>query len=209
MIDEEDGDRLKIIDFGMSLRVPYVDLTNPGSDNNTTDVSDGTDRLLIKSQGQGGKLMYMAPEVVAREEAFDGFAVDLWAAGVILFVMLVGLAPFKWAHPSDRRYAKIAKGNLKDLLQGLDIVLSEEAVDLLQQMFYADPRKRPSLSQIMLHPWVQGHRFSSTPSSSSKAGTSEKGSRSNSPNNHNGGVAGFIPIWKRGVAHVQRVVEGS
>eukprot|EP00541_Cyclophora_tenuis_P005719 CAMPEP_0116542362 /NCGR_PEP_ID=MMETSP0397-20121206/978_1 /TAXON_ID=216820 /ORGANISM="Cyclophora tenuis, Strain ECT3854" /LENGTH=452 /DNA_ID=CAMNT_0004066371 /DNA_START=1 /DNA_END=1359 /DNA_ORIENTATION=+ len=157
MIDDE-NDELKIIDMGMCLRVPYVDLDNEASDR-VTDVSDGTERLLMKSQGQGGKLMYMAPEVVAREDVFDGFAIDLWAAGVVLFVMLVGLAPFKWAHPSDKRYAKIAKGNLKELMSGLHLDLSDEACDLLQNMFWWDPRKRLTLAQILQHPWVQNKKF--------------------------------------------------
>eukprot|EP00540_Astrosyne_radiata_P014364 CAMPEP_0116836318 /NCGR_PEP_ID=MMETSP0418-20121206/8032_1 /TAXON_ID=1158023 /ORGANISM="Astrosyne radiata, Strain 13vi08-1A" /LENGTH=374 /DNA_ID=CAMNT_0004466079 /DNA_START=176 /DNA_END=1300 /DNA_ORIENTATION=- len=155
MVDEED--QLKIIDLGMSLRVPYVDPCNPDG---ATDVSEGTERRLMVAQGQGGKLMYMAPEVVSRDDVFDGFAVDLWAAGVVLFVMLVGLAPFKWAHESDKRYAKISKGNLKELMGGLKIGLSDEACDLLQNMFWHDPRKRFTLAQVMQHPWVLNKKFS-------------------------------------------------
>jgi serine/threonine protein kinase len=149
MVDE--NDKLVIIDLGMALRVPYCDPCNPDG---VTDVSEGTERLLIQAQGQGGKLMYLAPEIIARDAAFDGFAVDLWAAGVVLFVTLVGLAPFKWAHESDRRYAKIAKGQLKHLLHSLKIMLSDEACDLLQNMFWRDPRKRLTLAQVMEHPWV-------------------------------------------------------
>lgn len=117
MVDE--NDRLVLIDLGMALRVPYSDPANAG----VTDVSEGTERRLIQAQGQGGKLMYLAPEVVTRDEEFDGFAIDLWAAGVILFVLLVGLAPFKWAHPSDKRYAKISEGQLGELMRVLNIPL--------------------------------------------------------------------------------------
>lgn len=181
----DDYDELKIIDMGMCLRVPYVDEDNQVSDS-VTDVSEGTERLLMKSQGQGGKLMYMAPEVVAREDVFDGFAIDLWASGVVLFVMLIGLAPFKWAHPSDKRYAKIAKGNLKEMMSGLHINLSEEACDLLQNMFWRDPRKRLTLAQIMQHPWVQNKKFAA-PSKLPGA----KGTHMHSQS-----------IWKRAMAHV-------
>ena len=157
MVDE--NGKLVIIDFGMALRVPYTDPSNIGC---VTDVSEGTERRLMLAQGQGGKLMYMAPEVVAREDVFDGFAIDLWASGVILFVLLVGMAPFKWAHESDKRYAKIARGGLKELLKGHHISLSDEACDLLQNMLWHDPRKRLSLAQVMQHPWVVGKRFTNT-----------------------------------------------
>mmetsp|Transcript_1723 Transcript_1723/g.2665 ORF Transcript_1723/g.2665 Transcript_1723/m.2665 type:complete len:419 (+) Transcript_1723:237-1493(+) len=148
--------KLVIIDLGMALRVPYTDPSNIGC---VTDVSEGTERRLMVAQGQGGKLMYMAPEVVSRDEVFDGFAIDLWASAVILFVLVVGMAPFKWAHESDKRYAKIAKGGLKDLLAGHHISLSAEACDLLQNMLWHDPRKRLSLAGIMQHNWVTGKRF--------------------------------------------------
>ena len=49
MMDE--GGRLKIIDFGLSLGVPYGD---PNNRNLVTDVSGNTMRRLIKAQGQGG-----------------------------------------------------------------------------------------------------------------------------------------------------------
>jgi serine/threonine protein kinase len=113
----------------------------------------------MKAQGQGGKLMYAAPEVIGKKEVVDAFAIDLWSAGVVLFVMLVGLAPFKWAHPTDKRYSKISKGGLKDLMDTLDIPLSPEASDLLQGFFWADPRRRLTLAEVMEHPWVQGKRF--------------------------------------------------
>jgi serine/threonine protein kinase len=154
LLDEKD--KVVLIDPGMSLRVPYTDPCNYGC---VTDVSAGTCRRLMKAQGQGGKLMYAAPEVIGKKEVVDAFAIDLWSAGVVLFVMLVGLAPFKWAHPSDKRYAKISKGGLKDLMDALDIVLSPEACDLLQGFFWADPRRRHTLAEVKEHPWVQGKQF--------------------------------------------------
>jgi serine/threonine protein kinase len=154
LLDEKDN--LVIIDLGMSLRVPYTDSVNIGC---VTDASEGTERRLMVAQGQGGRLMYLAPEQVTREEAFDGFTIDLWAAGVILFIMLVGMAPFKWAHESDSRYSQIASGGLKPLLREQNITLSEEACDLLQHMFREDPTKRFTLAQVMRHPWVMDKKF--------------------------------------------------
>jgi serine/threonine protein kinase len=153
-LDEQD--RLVLIDPGMSLRVPYSDPCNQGC---VTDVSAGTCRRLMIAQGQGGKLTYTAPEVIAHQEVVDPFAIDLWSTGVVLFVMLVGLAPFKWAHPSDKRFAKMSRGGLKDLMDTLDIPLSPEAIDLLQGFFWSNPRRRLTLAEVMDHPWVQGKQF--------------------------------------------------
>jgi serine/threonine protein kinase len=47
-------------------------------------------RYLIKPQGTCGKWLYMSPEIYENKLPFDGFAVDMWAAGVILFLMLTG-----------------------------------------------------------------------------------------------------------------------
>lgn len=155
MVDE--NDRLVLIDMGMCLRVPYSDPNNYGG---VVDVSEGQGRRLIQAQGQGGKLMYLAPEIIERDEAFDGFAIDLWASGVVLFVLLVGLAPFKWAHPTDKRYAKICKGNLREMMDGLNIPISDEACDLLQNMFWRDPAQRYTLAQVEHHPWTRNKKFS-------------------------------------------------
>ena len=73
-----------IIDMGMCLRVPYND---PSKSNAVTDVArGGTARRLMKPQGVCGKHNYMSPEVFSNTESLDGFAIDLWAAGVILYI---------------------------------------------------------------------------------------------------------------------------
>jgi len=112
----------------------------------------------MRPQGQCGKLFYMAPEVL-EQKPFDGHATDLWAAGVTLFVTLVGVAPFGIAQCSDKRFEKVSQGYLKELLQSQDVNLSPEAVDLLQKMFRREPRDRLTLAEVMAHPWVLGQRF--------------------------------------------------
>lgn len=142
---------LKIIDFGLALRVPYENTNNSSF---ATDVSSGKCRMLIAGQGQCGDLNYMCPEVLERK-AFDGFAADLWSAGVILYIMLVGRKPFHWAHSSDEQYLRIAiDGLLRDNLQYWNINLSDHAIDLLQHMLWKDEKRRFTLSQVMQHPWI-------------------------------------------------------
>lgn len=70
LLDEEGI--VKLIDFGLALRIPQT--------------ADGAARVL-PHQGRCGKQYYMSPEVVAPTSAgFDGFAVDVWACGILLFM---------------------------------------------------------------------------------------------------------------------------
>ena len=142
-----------IIDMGMCLRVPYSDPNKPGR---VTDVTraNGAPRRLIKPQGVCGKHNYMSPEVLANSDPFDGFAIDLWAAGVILYIMLTGFPPYDQANRTDQRFELIVTGRLMEQLKNWDIVLSDEAGELLQNMLQLHPKNRLTLAQVLAHPWV-------------------------------------------------------
>jgi serine/threonine protein kinase len=111
-------------------------------------------RRLIKPQGTCGKHQYMAPEIFQNSENFDGFAIDLWAAGVILYIMLTGFPPYDHASLADQRFQIIAEGHLVKQLENWDIFLSEDAGDLLQRMLQVRPRDRLTLVQVLNHRWV-------------------------------------------------------
>jgi serine/threonine protein kinase len=146
LVDE--GQNAVIIDLGMCLRVPY----DNGKD--VTDVALGTLRRLIKPLVAGGKWMYVSPEILSSAEPFDGFAIDLWATAVILFLMLVGLPPWEFAHAEDPRYRMVIRGGLEQMVSNWDRQISPLAADLLQKMLREDPRQRLSMVEIKDHPWV-------------------------------------------------------
>lgn len=112
-----------------------------------------------------GHPRYLAPEIV-KGEAFDPYAVDLWAAAIMLCGMLFGTeAPFVWASPEDRRFKEICiKGHLSSALSKWEVEnpqkrakaepVSDEALDLIQKMLWADPKDRLSLEAVLEHPWV-------------------------------------------------------
>ena len=137
-----------MIDFGMCLRLPY--------DNGelVTDVSAGTLRRLLKPLIPCGKPNYISPEIMKSEEPFDGFAIDLWASAVILFIMLIGLPPWEFAKDEDPRYRIVVKGGLEKMLRSWGRPVSPLATDLLQKMLREDPRQRLSLVEVKDHPWV-------------------------------------------------------
>ena len=96
----------------------------------------------------------MSPEIFENKVAFDGFAVDLWAAGVILYIMLTGFPPYDQASRTDQRFDLIIRGHLMRQLSSWGINLSEEAGDLMQKMLKLDPKDRLTLAQVLSHPWV-------------------------------------------------------
>jgi serine/threonine protein kinase len=141
-----------VIDMGMCLRVPFVSETDARS---TVDVSHGTLRCLIESQGPCGKPNYISPEILKSDGTpFDAFAIDLWASGIILFIMLVGLPPFELASDSDPRFRMITRGGLVAMVDQWGRGVSAEAGDLLQRMLQKHPSDRLSLMDVVDHPWV-------------------------------------------------------
>ena len=85
-----DRGKVKIIDFGFSFQV---------QDNQKLKVFCGTSS-------------YMAPEIIKKQE-YSGFASDIWALGVVLYVMLTGRFPFK-AKNEKELFSRIVVGNYLD-----------------------------------------------------------------------------------------------
>jgi serine/threonine protein kinase len=141
-----------IIDLGMCLRVPFA--SDDGSPAPAS-VSAGTLRRLIRPMIPCGKPNYISPEVLRSEAPFDGFGIDLWSSGVILFIMLVGLPPWEFAREEDPRYRMVVRGGLEQMLISWGRPISPQAADLLQKMLRDDPRDRLSLLEIKDHDWVK------------------------------------------------------
>jgi serine/threonine protein kinase len=111
-------------------------------------------RALIRPQGTCGKWIYMSPEIYRDKDPFDGYAVDVWAAGVILFLMLTGFPPWERACATDERFKFMTAGYLVQMLTEWNLGLSGDALDLLQRMLFLDPKDRLSLDQVRAHPWM-------------------------------------------------------
>jgi len=137
------GNHCVIIDLGMCLRLPRGE--------------DGS-YMLVRPQGTCGKRNYISPEIVANTQPFHGFAVDMWATGVILFIMLTGVPPVDVASELDPRFRMLVNGQLPELLRQWEFNLSPAAVDLLSQLLTPDWRLRPTIEQVVQHPWVTPQR---------------------------------------------------
>lgn len=109
---------------------------------------------LLKEVGERKKTVcgtpnYIAPEVLYDDGEGHSFEVDIWSVGVILYTMLVGRPPFQTSD-IQRIYAKI-KNN--DYCIPEESALRPEAEDLIRQILAPKPSDRPSLIEIMSHPW--------------------------------------------------------
>ena len=115
---------LKIIDFGLS------------------NFYDGQKRL----QTPCGSPCYASPEMV-KGKKYDGFNIDIWAIGVILFAMLCGYLPFEDdENDTDVLFNEIIKNKID-----YPYFLSRLSLDILQKILVSDPLKRITIDEIKKH----------------------------------------------------------
>ncbi|XP_047043431.1 calcium-dependent protein kinase 21-like [Lolium rigidum] len=119
---------LKVIDFGLSV------FFSPGD--RFTEVV--------------GSAYYMAPEVLKRSY---GQEVDVWSAGVILYILLCGVPPF-WGDNDEKIAQAILRGGI-DFSREPWPRVSASAKDLIRRMLDPDPTTRLTASQVLEHPWLK------------------------------------------------------
>ncbi|XP_041914683.1 calcium/calmodulin-dependent protein kinase type II subunit beta isoform X10 [Alosa sapidissima] len=100
--------------------------------------------------GFAGTPGYLSPEVL-RKEAY-GKPVDIWACGVILYILLVGYPPF-WDEDQHKLYQQIKAGAYDFPSPEWDTV-TPEAKNLINQMLTINPAKRINAQEALKHPWV-------------------------------------------------------
>ncbi|CAN7062966.1 hypothetical protein IGI04_016981 [Brassica rapa subsp. trilocularis] len=119
---------LKAIDFGLSI------FFKPGE----------------KFNEIVGSPYYMAPEVLKQSY---GPEIDIWSAGVILYILLCGVPPF-WAE-TDHGVAKAILKSVIDFRRDPLPKVSSNAKDLIKRMLHPDPKRRLTAQQVLDHPWIQ------------------------------------------------------
>ena len=144
------------------------------SDAATTASSEQQAQGQVEDKGEtsSGTVAYMAPELFVKG-ATPTPAADMWAAGVILYIILTGSHPFdKHANATDEEVAqnviKVASSSkMKDGEEQLNLMdklvfderiegLSESCIDLMRQLMHPDPEKRMTSDDFRRHAWVQG-----------------------------------------------------
>ncbi|KAH7512471.1 calcium-dependent protein kinase 32 [Ziziphus jujuba] len=97
-----------------------------------------------------GSPYYMAPEVLKRNY---GPEVDVWSAGVILYILLCGVPPF-WAE-TEQGVAQAIIRSVVDFKRDPWPKVSDNAKDLVKKMLDPDPKRRLTAQEVLDHPWLQ------------------------------------------------------
>nr|XP_061811876.1 serine/threonine-protein kinase DCLK1-like isoform X2 [Nerophis lumbriciformis] len=98
-----------------------------------------------------GTPTYVAPEIVA--EKGYGLKVDVWAAGVITYILLCGFPPFNCSDDQEVQFKEILEAELSFPAPHWDNV-SHSAKALIAGMLQVDVEQRLSAAQVLEHPWV-------------------------------------------------------
>lgn len=116
--------RIKVIDWGLCTHLQSM-----------------TD----KSTQFVGSPAYCCPEIY-RREAYNPFKADVWSAGVVLYALLVGYFPFSQHEQESGQQREVC-------FSYSNSNLSLEAQDLIRSMLAHNPEERPTMEEVLLHPW--------------------------------------------------------
>ncbi|XP_053323402.1 serine/threonine-protein kinase DCLK3 [Spea bombifrons] len=99
-----------------------------------------------------GTPTYVAPEILS--ERGYGLEVDMWASGVILYILLCGFPPFRsFEHNQEELFNIIQCGEYEFLSPYWDHI-SDDAKDLISKLLVLNPLKRYSAKCVLHHNWV-------------------------------------------------------
>jgi len=113
----------------------------------------GTAKIFEKNKNEKtviGSSYYIAPEVLQKNY---NEKCDTWSAGVILYMLIVGRAPFDGKN-DDEIIDNIKKGKFNDKHKKL-LNASSEVQDLVKNLLKVNVKKRFSASDALKHPWFK------------------------------------------------------
>lgn len=128
MTNKVDDDKIKLIDFGLAGR----------ASGNTL-------------EGYVGTPGYIAPEIVEMKP--HGKPVDMWAIGVITYILLGGYMPFDIRDKTRCRHC-VRHGQF-EFPDDYWSDVSGDAKNFISKLLVVDTHKRLTVDQALSHPWVR------------------------------------------------------
>ncbi len=102
-----------------------------------------------------GKHFYMAPELWSQQELIHPMLLDMWALGVMLCIAVTGIPPCERAIVGDNCFKCIEADQVIDMYRHFGVTtLSPECMDLMARLLKVNPLDRPSLEEVLAHPWM-------------------------------------------------------
>lgn len=92
---------------------------------------------------------YIAPEILDGRTGHS-YEVDIWSLGVIIYTLLIGKPPFET--PDVKTTYKKIRMNSYSFPEHVPI--SEASRSLITRILNLDPQRRPSLDEILAHPFL-------------------------------------------------------
>lgn len=129
MCQKRNSNLVKIIDFGLATKLDPHEIVK---------ISTGTAE-------------FAAPEIVEREAV--GFYTDMWACGVLTYVLLSGLTPF--AGENDIETLKNVKACNWEFDPDAFANISDEAKDFIKNLLTKAKEKRMTAHECLAHPWLK------------------------------------------------------
>lgn len=105
-----------------------------------------------------GTPQYVAPEVIVGQKGHVyGPGVDMWSAGVVLYILLGGYPPF-WSESEPQLFDMIRKGKYS-FNDPVWSKVSDSAKDCIAKLLVVDPTKRLSASEALEHEFIKAGNF--------------------------------------------------
>lgn len=118
------------------------------------DFGFATYKKINRLKSYRGTMTYMAPEIKEGKQ-YDGRQIDIFSTGVILFIIVQGIFPFKEAKKDEYFYNLLLNNKLETYWKKVGgNSLSDEFKDLILKMFSYDGNKRPTIAELKAHPWI-------------------------------------------------------
>jgi serine/threonine protein kinase len=152
---------VKIGDFGVAH---FFDNEGSGAFENEHDPNgskilsrqDTETALAMKKLSDAGMLnktegtwCFYSPEMAAGEKKFSGFAADMWAAGICLYIFVSSQLPFYSEVPTD-----LFKSIVEDEVPYANMGFSAPLIDLLKATLHKDATQRAGVGDCLNHPFL-------------------------------------------------------
>lgn len=104
-------------------------------------------------------MTYMAPEI-KEGKTYDGTQVDLFSVGVIIFIIVQGIFPFKEARKEEYFYNLLLTGQIETYFEKVNGTgLSADFKDMILKLFSYNGSDRYTVEQLKAHPWLNTSDF--------------------------------------------------